>query len=134
MRIGPAARVLFGLALAALAGCAADTMAEVKGTVTVDGKPLAHGALVFTPVKDLPVTGCEVKDGAYTVRVHLGEMKVSVNAPKVVGSRKAYPNDPKSDVIVETVEGLPPRYNTATELVLDVKPGVNEKDFDLKSK
>ena len=32
------------------------------------------------------------------------------------------------------VEVLPPKYNYQTELLLDVKPGKNQQDYDLKTK
>ena len=59
--------------------------------------------------------------------------KVAIRVPKVVGERKLY-DTPDSPVQPLMEESLPPEFNDRTELTLDVKPGVNERDFDLKAK
>jgi hypothetical protein len=122
-------------ALAAVAGCSGPpTHGEVTGTVTVDGKPAPRGAVTFIPVDGKSQTaGGEIKDGRYTARVPLGLAKVEVRVPKVVGRKKLYdtPDSPFQDVLEEV---LPDRYNNSTQLTLDVKPGKNEKDWDLKSR
>ncbi len=60
-------------------------------------------------------------------------MKVEITSPKVVGTKKIY-DTPDSPVMPVTEEGLPARYNTATELKLTVQPGENKKDWQLESK
>jgi hypothetical protein len=123
----PAAGVLF-LAL----GCAAES--EVSGTVKVGGADLDSGAILFVPVDGKTGTaGGEIKQGRYSVKVPVGQMKVSISAPKVVGQKKVY-NTPNSPVMPVTAEALPARYNEKTELTLDVKPGRNTKDWALDGK
>ena len=52
---------------------------NVSGEVTVDGKPLVLGVIVFTPA-DGPAVAAEVVDGKYTaIGVAAGENKVSLD-------------------------------------------------------
>jgi hypothetical protein len=135
MRCSRAAKRYGGLIiLLVLAGCGDSSMAEVKGTVTVDDDPLESGVINFVPVDGKTTTaGGLIKAGQYTVQVPLGEMKVSINAPKFVQKVKLYdtPGSRERDLFAES---LPARYNDETELRLDVKAGGAEKDWELKSK
>lgn len=108
--------------------------AEVKGSVIVDGSPAATGAISFMPVDGKsPTSGGKIVAGNYSVEVPFGTSKVAIRVPKVVGQRKLYdtPDSPVQPLMEET---LPPEFNDRTELTLDVKPGVNERVFDLKAK
>jgi hypothetical protein len=108
--------------------------AEVTGSVLVDGNPAATGAISFMPVDGKsPTSGGKIVAGKYSVEVPFGTSKVAIRVPKVVGQRKLYdtPDSPVQPLMEET---LPPEFNDRTELTLDVKPGVNERVFDLKAK
>jgi hypothetical protein len=120
--------------LVILAGCGGASMGEVSGTVKVDGEPLKTGAILFVPVDGKTQTaGGTIDGGSYSVKVPVSVMKVSITAPKVVGYKKLY-NTPDSPKMPLTAEALPAKYNERTELQLDVKPGTNAKDWELKSK
>jgi hypothetical protein len=123
------------VAVLALAGCGdAGSMAEVKGKVTFDNKPVESGAIAFYPVDGkAPTAGGAIKDGQYDVKVPVGLAKVTISAPKVVGKKKLY-NTPNSPEGLITAEALPAKYNEQSELQFEVKPGRNEKDFELRSK
>lgn len=126
-------RFLGVAALLLLAGCAPDTTAEVSGTVTFDGQPLETGAVQFSPVDgQSPTAGAVIKDGWFTSRVPVGEMKVTFTAPKVVGKKKLY-NSPTSPEAPITEELLPEKYNAKSELKTQVKPGRNPVVFELTS-
>jgi hypothetical protein len=62
-------------------------------------------------------------------------MKVSLSKEKIVGYKKLY-NTPDSPQRPVTAEALPAKYSDTdkTELRLDVKPGRNQKDWDVQSK
>src|SRR5437660_1614514 len=48
-----------------LSGCG-DKRVPVKGTVTLDGKPVAEGSITFQPADGVgPGTGGKIKDGHY---------------------------------------------------------------------
>ena len=90
-----AALVVF-LSLSAL-GCGR-AKSSVSGTVTLDGKPLSVGVIVFIP-QGAPAVSGEIKDGQYSVAgVPNGEAKVTVdnNAAKVLveQARKGAAEDP----------------------------------------
>lgn len=135
MRVRFAGWVVALLAAAAVAGgCADDKTAEVTGTISVDGNPAEKGSISFVPADGKsPTAGSEIKNGKYAAKVPLGTAKVQVRVPKVVGKKKLYntPDSPVQDILEEA---LPGRYNDKTELQYEVKPGKNEKDWDLKSK
>ena len=98
-------------------GCEEPTTGTVTGTITVDGDLPTTGYIGFTATdgKTGPVGG-EVTDGEYTVVVPLGDAKVDIRIPKVVGKKRLY-DTPDSPVQEVTEESLPPRFNDETELV-----------------
>lgn len=95
--------------------------ASVSGSVTLNGAPLDSGLISFFPVdgKGAPASAA-IDKGKYTVQVELGEKRVEITAPKVVGKRAAYetPDSPMVDLLEER---LPPQYNALTELRATVK-------------
>jgi hypothetical protein len=118
------------------AGCSRQdpNKGEVRGMVMVDGQPVAVGAVTFSPLDGQSSTsGGKIVDGQYSVQASTGTAKVAIRAPKVVGERKLY-NTANSPVRQVLKESLPPEYNDRTTLTFDVKPGVNEHNFELNSK
>jgi hypothetical protein len=133
MRVG---RVVAALVVCALfaAGCDSSKVADVSGTVTIDGKSVESGSITFLPVDGhSPTAGGEIKDGKYNVRVPIGQMKVSISVPKEIGKKKLYatPDSPEGTLYGEA---LPARFNEKTELTLEVKSGSNKKDWELTAK
>src|SRR5262245_46426761 len=123
---------LIGLLLTGF-GCGSVSEGIVQGPVTLDGVPVATGAVTFVPMDGETATaGAMIKDGKFTATVPVGRKKVVLSAPKVVGQKKLYPTA-DSPVMDVTEEKLPARYNTRTELELDVKPGVNPVAYELKA-
>jgi hypothetical protein len=98
---------------------AADDLASVKGTVTVDGKPLPSGRIFFH-LGDGQFVGAKVKeDGTFKMeRVPAGKYKVTV---EVAAGAKTV---------------LPARYaaEDKSELQIEVKKGDNTFDFALLSR
>jgi hypothetical protein len=119
-----------------LAGCSSNNLAVVKGAVTFDGKPIEKGAINFYPADGKSSTaGGEIKDGQYSVMVPVGLMKVYIGGvPKVIGMRPAREGPGGKEQPI-TVESIPSKYADRNETVLQIQvnPGVNEKDWDLKS-
>ena len=117
-----------------LAGCGDKSLVEVSGKVSIDGQPVNDGAISLYPVDGATRTsGGKIQDGRYSFQAPLGEMKVSISVPKVVGSKKVY-DTPDSPVMPITEEALPKKYNDQTELRLTIQPGANTKDWDLKTR
>jgi hypothetical protein len=130
---GAAAGVLL-ITLATVTGCGGGK-ATVEGTVTTDAGKIETGAVTFVPAeggdKATKVSG-RIFDGKYEITdsqgLTAGKYKVEINWNKKTG--KKIPND--GGLIDETKEGLPPKYNTQTELTAEVKSGSNMINFDLK--
>jgi len=116
------------------AGCSDGTSATLDGTVTLDGEPLKEGVVRFIPVDTSTggTAGAAIKDGKFRAEVPLGELRVEISAPKVVGKRKAYdtPDSPMVDIVDEL---LPARYNTKSELRVTIKKGSQKETFELTS-
>ena len=127
------AALLFLLALL-ITGCKEATTGTVMGNITVDGDTPETGYIGFTATdgKTGPVA-TEIIDGQYTAEVPLGDVKVDIRIPKVVGKQKLY-NTPDSPVQEITEEMLPARYNDETELTLTIVPGESTQDYDLTTK
>jgi hypothetical protein len=84
---------------------------NLKGIVTLDGKPLDKGKVLFHP-KDAKPIEVEIKDGSYTAKdVPTGTMPVTVEG-----------------------EGVPKAFTDAktSPLQIEVKKGQQEANFDLK--
>jgi hypothetical protein len=131
--IRPTAGLLIVLVLAA--GCSDPSTGEVTGAVKVDGKPAPPGSsITFVPVDGKsPTAGGVIQNGKYTVRVPVGIAKIEIRAPGPVNRSKDAKEGPgpRGDLVEES---LPEKYNDQSELRLDVHPGKNTRDFDLRSK
>lgn len=123
------------LLCAGATGCGPESkMTSVSGTVSVDGKPAEKGSISFIPVDGMTsTTGAVIENGKYKSEAPLGESKVEIRVPKVVGKKKLYdtPDSPVQEVLEEV---LPAKYNEATELRFVGERGNNEKNWDLSSK
>lgn len=124
--------------LLASTGCSSRTdrpeTAEVTGTVTLDGQPLANVLVVFGPEEGRSSFGYTDEEGRYRLvylppndyGAKIGRHKVSITTPVEDESDPAYAN---------FVDPIPARYNSRTELTAEVKAGEeNVIDFPLKSK
>ena len=112
------------------AGCGPATM-QVSGKVTLDGQPVQAGIISFAPAEGtVPPVTANIADGAYYVVMEPGKKLVQISAPVVAGTRKEY-NSPDAPTVEVTRETVPPRYNSRSELTLDVT-GALEKDFALE--
>lgn len=107
----------------------------VSGTVTVDGQIVEKGSIVFLPVDGSgPSSGASIEDGKYSAEVWPAKSKVSIYVPKAVGSEKMSADMPDSEARVVMAESLPPKFNSKTELEMDVQLGQNDKDWELSIK
>lgn len=131
------ARLLQLMALAAAiaaVGCEqpSDGLSTVTGVVTVDGEPAEQGTLALSPLgADSRRIGSTIKDGAFSLKAAPGKARVMIYVPRVVGQQPSRdPNAPPRPIIEEA---LPARFNSNSELVIEVQPGASEHNFDLSS-
>lgn len=123
-----------GLVLLVTVGCGKKepTMGILTGTITIDGQPPEKGSIAFFPTDGKSkTTGTKIQQGEYSAQVPLGEAEVQIRVSKVVGEKKDTPNGPAHQIRRET---LPAKYNSRTELLIDIQPGTNRKDFELSTK
>jgi hypothetical protein len=134
MNCRPLHLAIFQFLLAATVGCSSDTgKGKVTGIVTLDDQPLKSGLIRFVPADgQTPTAEAMISDGKFSAEVPVGDKRVSISAPKVVGQRQTYqtPGAPTVDVIEEL---LPARYNANSELTLNVAGGHQEAPFKLQS-
>jgi len=125
--------VFFGCALV-MTGCpgggAKRETATISGKVTLDGKPLNAGRVIFAHVEG-PAAAADIQpDGTYKVEAAVGMTRVAIDhrgAPEAVpGSREGMMGPGKSLV--------PEKYAVAdtSGLTLDVKSGKNDFNIEMK--
>jgi hypothetical protein len=114
----------------ALAGCGASN-ARVSGNVTVDGRPIKFGTILFVGPAGTSVSA-RINDGAYeAVNVPVGQVRIAVEGfdtnPFDEPPRPRQKRKPEVSVV-------PPKYRDAEKsgLTLMVNAGDNERDVDLK--
>jgi len=118
-----------------VAGCSSESAKGiVKGEISLDGQPLATGLIRFVPVDGKTQTADgTIAGGKFSTSVPLGDMRVEITAPRVVGKMKMY-NTPDSPEVDKVEEAIPPQYNVESKLSVTVVKGEVEKKFELKSR
>jgi len=121
---------IFSLLLCA--GCGSSEkpldLGEVKGTVTLDGQPLAKARVSFNPEKGPSSAAITDETGKYVLINKTGKPGAMVGNHKVeISTDLDGTNLPKN-------EKVPPQYNRATTLTATIVKGPNTVDFDLTSK
>jgi hypothetical protein len=126
---------LAAIAVLLVAGCDSNpTAGDVHGMVTLDGAPLEDGTIRFTPLEGkVGTAGGVIKGGQFSTTVPVARHRVEISAAKVVGGAEAA-EARHSDANYTAIQLIPSKYNTKSELTLDVKSGLNEPRFDLKSR
>jgi hypothetical protein len=101
----------------------------VRGTVKLDGQPLASGAIVADPAEPggLPAQG-GIVDGAFEFEATPGAKIIRISSTEATSEKDEYGEPISRDLI-------PARYNSASELKETVSDsGETTWSFDLKSK
>lgn len=115
---------------------------EVRGRVTLDGEPLALGAITLEPLAGSGgnVTGGLIRDGRYELTgpaaAKVGGYRVSITAsPTSTGRMIQDPSKPPGSLSPELLGGIvAERFNAATTLRIEVVAGDNVADFAVESK
>jgi hypothetical protein len=108
---------------------------RVSGRVTLEGQPLAGALVTFAPVKQGGSTSLAKTDsaGKYTLGYASGVSGAEIGENRVSVSTYDEGN-PDSDPPRSAVpEKVPTKYNSKTELKVEVKAGSNTFDFPLDS-
>jgi hypothetical protein len=116
-----------------LLGCSnSPPTGDAHANINLDGKPLLKGSMRFFPLDGKsPTSGGKVQDGKLFVPgVSVGKHRIEIEALIVK------PGTPATASVdeVETVQLIPARYNTNSELTWEIVGGLNEKAFELSSR
>lgn len=144
-RIALAAQITAALLLVGCRPPQEKNVAPVSGTVRMDGKPLENVKVLFVPLernkngKQEPVAFA-VTDakGHYTLAHRGGGHGAAIGRNQVWLSTRQTEKKKNAAGEIETVEVreelIPAKYNTATQLVVDVPAkGMKNANFELKS-
>jgi len=123
------------LVIAFIGGCSAGPHASVGGKISYDGEKIDNGGIAFLPVDagdPVRATG-KIVAGHYQIDSqpgpNPGKHRVEIHWRKKTGQKVPGEGGQPRD---EIVEGIPPKYNSESELTVDVLPGSNTFNFDLK--
>ncbi|WP_299462169.1 hypothetical protein [uncultured Gimesia sp.] len=99
-------------------------LGQVHGAVTLDGKPLPGVSLLFEPEQGRTSTAKANPEGVYEALYLIDEKGVKLGPCSV---RVEWGID-------ESGPAIPAKYGSKSELKLEVKPGDNIFDIEMKSK
>lgn len=118
------------LLIALSIGCGRSSGVVSTGTVTLDGKPVAAGSIVFQPLEPrVAAEGAMIERGSFRIVGKAGKRRVEISAS---GPAPGTPDPPTGPV--QFVEMIPDRYNAKSTLMVEVKEGeANRFTFDLDS-
>jgi hypothetical protein len=117
------------LAFLLLVGCGASDQRQVlSGTVTLDGKPLTQGQIVFEPRDAGRMSMAQIDTGQYRLPAGYGlppgEYVVRITSDRPTGKRVQPASYSEDQTPVELYEQfLPAKYNKRSELTVTVEPG-----------
>jgi hypothetical protein len=126
--------------LVSAAGCS-DGIGQVRGRLTIDGKPAPTGLILeFQPQSKAgpPSYGRTDGDGGFELwqsgtkkGLVIGPCLVRISIPPVDTSGPGRP--PSQPAELRTLV-IPDRYNTASNVTFDIKPGPQAIDIDVVTK
>ncbi len=128
------AGILFTL-LVAGGGCRKGNpnFAHVSGQVRLDGQPLSGALVEFEPEGGSPSYGLTDPYGRFTLRFNHEQAGALIGKHTVrITTRRSTTDDNGRPVVLP--EKIPPQYNSRSTLKVEVRPGSNRFDFDLKSR
>jgi len=106
----------------------------VHGKVTLDGKPLAEGQIVFITPGQVPEF-IDIRDGTYDGRAKWGPRRVEVAAYRPYQIPADIPKSMHALMEGGKENYLPDRYHTKSTLTAEIlADGPNEFNFELSSK
>jgi len=130
--------VVIALAMLALIGCGPNG-ATIRGTVTLDGKPLSEGTIRFESVEaGSSSAGTGIKEGRYEMlpasELLPGKKQVTIRGVMKTGKQiPAGPPAPPGEMIDE-VKQYPARGAVPEPRDAEIKAGENELNFELTTK
>jgi hypothetical protein len=122
--------MLLGMAL--FVGCSGNSKLSVSGQVTLDGAPLADGAISFTPIDGKGSNArAIIFDGKYQTDVTPGKKLARIEGFKTVAIKKVQYGSRMIDS-EDKRPIVPTKYNSESALEVEVDSSHREHNFDLK--
>jgi hypothetical protein len=107
--------------------------ARVSGQVRLDGQPVSGAVVEFEPEGGSPSYGLTDPYGRFTVRFSHEQAGALIGKHTVrITTRRTVMDE--SGRLVVLPEKIPPQYNSHSTLKVEVRPGSNYFDFDLKTR
>lgn len=119
-------------AMSLVVGCGGGNgdMQPVTGTVTFDGQPIESGRILFRETGGPQrAFSAEITNGKYATETSTGAMRVEVIASRLVPGKFDESNPGEKVPMGEMY--IPEKYNSRSELTIDIQPGENTVNFDL---
>lgn len=121
--------VCLGVLVVWSAGCSGGPrMRQVSGQVTLDGKPVPEGDILFKPAAgSLGPDAGRIRDGMFAFLAKEGKHRVEISASRILpGGARGAGGEPVPE------EYIPERYHSNSELTAEVtSAGPNRFDFKL---
>jgi hypothetical protein len=127
-----------------VAGCdKGDGRATVRGRVTLNGAPLESGLIELVPVTGSAglAAGGVIENGSYAITRKgplPGNYQVRITAwrktGQVVEVPTIGPGAIEGAMMEEKAQYIPQKYNTNSELVVEIEAGRNRHDFELEGR
>jgi hypothetical protein len=131
------AGLFIALSSLVVTGCGESGRSGVQGTVNLDGKPVDGGRISFIPPDPKGVYAhADIKEGKYELDARqgpgLGTCRVVIVWYKKTG-KKVVGSDPPN-LVEETKQVIPDKYNDKSSLKEEIKPGMNTFNYELKTR
>lgn len=125
-----------------VAGCAKSdsNRGDIRGEVKLDGQMVEQGSILFTPIEGSQgtATGGNIVNGIYQLTgvaaPMIGHYRVEIHGLRKTGKKIPKPYSQSGEMIDEQVEAIPPSFNSASTLRVEVKTGENVANFAIDSK
>ena len=112
------------LACVVLLGCQSrsdDGLTSAAGNVRLNGKPLDSGTIEFKHTNGVtPPVIAKIEHGNFATRLPTGTMKILISSSIKVGEKQAYQGEANSPVMDIVKKTIPAKYNTKSQLTLEV--------------
>lgn len=109
-------------------------LGSVSGTIELNGKPLADAQIEFSPEKGRGSIATTDANGHYVLK-YTNDLDGAVLGSHTVRitTGKAGSGGEGSDATAATPERIPPKYNSQTDIKVEVKAGSNTFDYKIDS-
>ncbi len=127
--VATAASLLIGCQGGMQPDYAALNLAEVTGRVTYDGNPLADGYIIFENENGTFSYGNTDSSGSYRLMYNSEKSGIAPGMKTVRITGQSFSDE--EEEFSDAPERIPAKYNTQSELRVEVVPGSQTHNFDL---